>query len=158
MGISSLPRITHILGGRAGNEIWLTFGKRSNHVSVPQRCPYIGFMLALFSVTEVCKQKALESPPNSPTVICGEVRYQEGDTVSQPLSEHTWQVQKSEVLFRTCIFTCSLFCPYKCTFATRNSLRYDLMKMYIVQLFNLTSCILTYCAFQKGVSHTGLGA
>ena len=45
---------------------------------------------------------------------------------------------KSEILFRKCTFICSLFCPYKCTFATRIIFsRYDPTKMCIIQLFNL---------------------
>lgn len=52
-----------------------------------------------------------------------------------PLSFVERSSSQSQILLRSCKFTCSLFCPYKCTCVT-SMLRYDLIKMHIIQVFH----------------------
>ena len=96
MGISSLPRITHILGGRAGNQTCLTIKKGPTHLSVLQRCPYIEFILASFSILEVCRQKALELSPKQPCCLLWRCQIRREMEFFWSVSEHAWQIQNQK--------------------------------------------------------------
>lgn len=63
---------------------------RAQLTSVLWRCPYIGFMLVLFSVMDACGQKALELPHAAPHVRSV------GCVIYLSLSKHTWQIQNQK--------------------------------------------------------------
>lgn len=123
---------------------------RAQPRTVLWRRPYIGFMLGLFSIIDVCRQKALELPHAAPHVRSGGRSY-----FSLPFWTHLAN-SKSEILCKTCKFICSLFRPYKCTCHKKYFKIWHDKNVYNPSVL-FTSYSLTSCVFQEGVSHVGLG-
>lgn len=153
MGIRSLPRITHSLGWQSKESSLAYF-----HIQVRGRAPTThmscGGTLRWIHAGLVLSHGSLQAESVRIAPCSSRCQFRREIHFSVTFWIHLAN-SKSEILFKTCKFICSLFCPYKCTCATRNILKYDMIKMYITQAF--CSCPTSWqCVLLEGATHMGL--